>query len=215
MGGLRRASGPPGNPGGTIEGKARGAPAVTRLAVAEGRPKGYREHRGRRAGRIAQGVLGVAFLLFQALLISGSGQASPLRYLIATVTRVTDGDSVIAISTTGTKLRLRLLDIHAPRTASGKIPGQPYGKEARDHLARLVQGKTIRVWIYGQDRSKRVVAVLWAGRVNVNLEMVREGLVEVHRDGRCSTDCSELWELKEAQLRARQERRGMWVQGER
>jgi micrococcal nuclease len=188
---------------------------VDHQAVAGWEGKGYRGHRGRRVDRIAQRVLGVAFLLVQTLLISSSTHASPLRYLIASVTRVNDGDSVIAVSTTGAKLRLRLLDIDAPKIAYGKKPGQPYSKEARDHLTRLVQGKTIRVWIYGQDRSKRMVVVLWAGRVNVNLEMVREGLVEVHRDGRCSTDCSELWELKEAQLRARRERRGMWAQEER
>lgn len=157
----------------------------------------------------------VTVLLVQILLISGSAHAFPLRYMLATVTLVNDGGSVIAISTTGTKLRLRLLDIAAPRIAHGKKSGQPFGKEAHDHLLHLVQGKTIRVWIYGQDRSKRMFAVLWAGKVNVNLEMVREGLAEVHRDGRCQADCSELWELKEAQIRAKQDRRGMWAQEER
>jgi len=65
--------------------------------------------------------------------------------LVATVERVSDGDTVAAISENGTKLRIRLLGIDAPEIAHGTKPGQPYGEEARDYFDRLIGGKTVPV----------------------------------------------------------------------
>jgi len=59
------------------------------------------------------------------------------RTLTATVERVSDGDTVITITTKHTKLRLQLLGIDAPEIPHERTPGEPFGEEARDHLDHL------------------------------------------------------------------------------
>ena len=64
-----------------------------------------------------------------------------------------DGDTGTVITPNQTMLRIRMLGIDAPETPKGaKFPGQPYGKDAEAHLTHLVDGKRVRVEIYGVDR---------------------------------------------------------------
>jgi micrococcal nuclease len=162
-------------------------------------------------GRTGRAAVGAALLLIQILAVGGVAHASLVRYLVATVQQVIDGDSLVAVSITGARLKLRLLEIKAPEIPRGRKRGESYGKEARDFLARLLEGKTLRVWIYGEGRTKEFLAVLWAETINVNLEMVRQGLAEVRRDDHCRRDCPELEGLEEAQMQAQRARRGMWA----
>lgn len=147
----------------------------------------------------------VVFLMFLAPAPPGSS-----RTLVATVERVADGDTVVAVTDNQTKLRIRLLGIDAPEIVHGKIPGQPFGQEARDYLDHLVGGKTVRVDAYGPDKYKRILAVVWDGQINVNLLMVAMGYAEVYRGTRCQVYCRE---LEDAEVKARRDRVGMWVQG--
>ncbi len=71
-------------------------------------------------------------ILLIALVLAGSGFATPPRPLVAAGERVSSGDTIIALSEYGTKLRISLLAIDAPELPHGKNPGQPFGEEARD-----------------------------------------------------------------------------------
>ena len=144
------------------------------------------------------------------LLLPPSTHAATPRSLSATVERVSDGDTVVAITANQTKLRIRLLGIDAPETAHGKKAGQPFGLEARDYLDHLIGGKTVRVDAYGPDRYERILAVIWDDQINVNVLMVAMGCAEAYRGGRCQVYCRE---LEQAEAKARQDRVGMWVQG--
>ncbi len=144
------------------------------------------------------------------LLLPFSAHAAAPRILVAKVERVSDGDTVTALTSEGTKLRLRLLGIDAPEVPHGKTPGQPYGEDARDYLDHLIGGKTVRVDAYGPDRSDRILAVVWDGLVNVNLLLVVMGYAEVYRGAPCQVYCRA---LEDAEAQARQERVGMWAQG--
>lgn len=146
-------------------------------------------------------------LLFLAAVLPAS--ASTPRTLVATVQRVSDGDTIIAITADGTKLRIRLLGIDAPEIPHGKKPGQPFGEEARDYLDHLVGGKTVRVDAYGPDRYHRVLAVIWDEQVNVNLLLVAMGYAEVYRGAPCQAHCRE---LDQAEAKARHDKVGMWAQ---
>jgi len=58
------------------------------------------------------------------------------------------------------------------------------------HLTRpspiLHVGKrSVRVETFGPDIYRRLLAVVWVGETNVNVEMVRAGLAEVYRGARC------------------------------
>jgi len=131
--------------------------------------------------------------------------------LRATVERVADGDTLTAFTDNATRLRIRLVGIDAPELSRGDAPGQPFGPEAHRFLARLVESesRSVRVESFGPDAYRRLLAVLWAGEMNVNLAMVRAGLAEIYRGARCQAYCQE---LEEAERVARQDRLGMWTQ---
>jgi endonuclease YncB( thermonuclease family) len=147
-------------------------------------------------------ALGVALL---PALRPATAAAPPA--LLAKVERVSDGDSLVAVSENGTQLRFRLLGIDAPAVPHGNLPGQPWGEEARDHLTRLIGGRTVRVMTYGRDRDDRILAVVLLGPTNVNVEMVEQGLA-VYRGAACQAYCRD---LRVAELKARRDRVGVWA----
>ncbi len=153
-------------------------------------------------------VLAIAVSFF--VLIFGSAHAATPRTLFAKVERVSDGDTVTAITSNQTKLRIRLAGIDAPEVPHGEKPGQPFGEEAREYLTRLIGGRTIRVETYGPHGFNHTLAMVFLGTVNVNVEMVQQGLAEVYRGTPCKAYCRD---LRVAELRAKQDRIGMWAQG--
>lgn len=165
----------------------------------------------RPASRSARPAAAMAVLMLVAawLLLPAAAIAVPPRSLVATVQRLADGDTLVAVTAEQTKLRLRLLGVDAPEIEHGALPGQPFGREAQAYLAGLVAGKTVRVDTFGPDRYKRLLAVVWAGETNVNIRMVAMGYAEVYRGARCMAYCRE---LLEAEAHARLRRLGMWGQ---
>ncbi len=158
-----------------------------------------------KVGRVCFSIVATVLLVFPL-----SPHAATPRTLIAKVGRVSDGDTITAITSEGTKLRLRLLGIDAPEVPHGKEPGQPFGEEAREYLTRLIGGRTVRVETYGPDGFNRILAMVFLGTVNVNEEMVQQGVAEVYRGAPCKAYCRN---LRAAELRAKQDRVGMWAQG--
>ncbi|KAM5556791.1 hypothetical protein ABKV19_024268 [Rosa sericea] len=67
------------------------------------------------------------------------------------------------------KYRIRLRGIDAPE---GKMP---YGKEARDELVKLLQGKCLRVLVYGVDRYGRVVGDIYSNGIFAQEVMLKKG----------------------------------------
>jgi len=164
-----------------------------------------------RARRVAGYIAAPLLALGVALLPSPRlAHAATSRILLAKVERVSDGDSLVAVSENGTKLLFHLLGIDAPELPHGNLPGQPFGEEARVHLTRLIGGRTVRVVTYGWDGSDRMPAVVYLGPTNVNVEMVEQGLAEVYRGAACDAYCRD---LRVAELKARRDRVGMWAQG--
>ncbi len=154
--------------------------------------------------------IGLAIVSTLLFLLPVSVHPATPRILVAKVERVSDGDTITAFTSEGTKLKIRLLGIDAPEVPHGKKPGQPYGEDARDYLDHLIGGKTVRVDAYGPDRSDRILAVVWDDLVNVNLLLVVMGYAEVYRGAPCQVYCSA---LEDAEAQAKRERVGMWAQG--
>lgn len=140
------------------------------------------------------------------LLLPLSTHAGSPRTLTATVERASDGDTVIATSANGTKIRLRLLGIDAPEIPHGRKPGQPFGVEARDYFDHLIGGKTVRVNADGLDRYKRIPAVVFGSQVTMSPLMVATGYAEVCRGAPRQTQYPE---LTQAEREARCGRAGM------
>ena len=129
------------------------------------------------------------------------------------VTRVTDGDT-IKVTNNGTKSTIRLVGIDAPELSKKKNePGQPYSKKSTKHLASLVLNKTVEIKSYGQDRYGRTLGVVFVDGMNVNLEMVKQGLAEVYR-GRSVKGLDNKPYLK-AEAEARESKLNMWSLGDK
>ncbi|EOY17645.1 hypothetical protein QUC31_006809 [Theobroma cacao] len=68
------------------------------------------------------------------------------------------------------KYRIRLRGIDAPESS------MPYGKEAKEELVKLVQGKCLRVLVYGEDRYGRCVGDIYCNGKFVQEIMLKKGL---------------------------------------
>lgn len=111
---------------------------------------------------------------------TGSEGIKPGGYIDADVTRIVDGDTVIA-EYKGEEYRVRLLCIDTPETVMKGIEKQPYGEEAAKKLKKLALGKKTRLIFEKdvRDRYERLLAYVISDKTCVNALMVSEGLARV------------------------------------
>lgn len=138
--------------------------------------------------------LSAAFLA--ALLVSGPALASDLS---CRVVAIADGDTFTCLTAEKQQVKVRMAEIDTPEKA------QPYGTRSRQMLSELVFGKDVTLRVQTRDRYGRTVARAYAGPVDVNAEMIRQGGAWVYRD--YLKDRS-LLKLEED---ARQAKRGLWA----
>jgi len=114
-------------------------------------------------------VLGLASLW----LAPAWGQpTSPARTAVPVqgiVTQVTDGDSLWITPPGQPGIEVRLRDIDAPEIC------QPWGPEARQALAEMVQGKPALLQTRGRDVHGRVLGALRVDEQDVALQLVEGG----------------------------------------
>ncbi|CAO2208877.1 unnamed protein product [Urochloa humidicola] len=96
------------------------------------------------------------------------------------------------------KYRIRLRGIDAPESL------MPYGKEAKQELARLLQGKTLKIYIYDSDRYGRLVGDVDCNGVSVQEHMLKKGLAWHY------TAYDNRMELSKWEKQARASRTGLW-----
>ncbi|XP_028782253.1 staphylococcal-like nuclease CAN2 isoform X2 [Neltuma alba] len=97
------------------------------------------------------------------------------------------------------KYRIRLRGIDAPE---GKMP---YGKEAKNELTKIVQGKPLKVLVYDEDRYGRSVGDIYCNGLFVQELMLKKGLAW-HYAAYDKRKEFEIWE-KEAKAK----RVGLWA----
>ncbi|GLT92899.1 hypothetical protein SLE2022_107110 [Rubroshorea leprosula] len=80
----------------------------------------------------------------------------------------------------------------------------PYGKDAKEELVKLVQGKSLRILVYGEDRYGRCVGDVYCNGVFVQEVMLKKGFAWYYSayDHRLQLD----WEKE-----ARAKRVGLWA----
>jgi micrococcal nuclease len=123
------------------------------------------------------------------------------------VTRVLDGDTV-QVQGLDLKFAIRLAGIDSPELGRNGHPDQPYAEKAKACLTRLASGKRIRVKSYGTDRYNRQLAEIFVGHVNINLEMLKEGMAEVYT-GKLPPGL-DMEPYLNAQVIARRKNKGVW-----
>ncbi|MBU4370752.1 MAG: thermonuclease family protein [Proteobacteria bacterium] len=153
-------------------------------------------------------------LILAALVVLGAVaiQAAPIRTVTATITKISDGDTVQAITPEGTKLKVRLYGIDAPETPKGAKPGEPFGNASRDYLASLINQRSVKVEILDIDRYRRMVAILRLAERNVNQEMIAAGMAEAYVEYLKKPYRAP---FIQAEQEAKAQGRGVWSQGSR
>lgn len=104
---------------------------------------------------------------------------------------VTDGDT-ISVLVDGQQVKVRLAGIDSPERK------QPFGTQAKSHLASLVHEKDVKIASAGRDRYGRTLGVVFVGETNVNEAMIASGfawvytrydrsprLIAIEQDARC------------------------------
>jgi len=126
------------------------------------------------------------------------------------VIKIFDGDTV-RVKGFGLKFTIRLAGIDTPELGKKGQHGQPYSRQAKQKLTRLIDKKIISLKQYGTGSYNRVIAEIFMGITNINLEMVRSGLAEVYQ-GKPPRGLDTALYLQ-AEKQARDSLKGMWVQG--
>lgn len=130
-------------------------------------------------------------------LASATVEAAP--EVAGRVVGITDGDTLTVLTEERRQQRIRLSDIDTPES------GQPYGARSRQALADLAFQKPVRVVVQDVDRYGRTVGRVYAGPVDVNQELVRQGAAWVYRQ--YNRDPS----LLRVEAEAREAKRGLWA----
>lgn len=144
------------------------------------------------------------FRLFLAALLTLSTPALADDFTVTGYPRVVDGDTLAFRD-----VKIRMHGIDAPESHQGCLDGkgQEYacGQVSTQALRDLIGDSEVVCKAESRDRYQRLIAICWAGKVNLNEAMVRRGFalafVRYSRD------------YTAAEAEARRERLGVW-QGE-
>ena len=97
------------------------------------------------------------------------GRQFPRELLPGRIRRVVDGDSIEADVSGFGRLSIRLANVDAPEH------DQPWGRESREALARLVRGGRPEFRLLYRDHYARVVGLVSVNDIVVNEQLVRDG----------------------------------------
>lgn len=137
----------------------------------------------------------VARVLFALALLA----ASPNAVFEAHVVKVVDGDT-IHVAVPGKEIqKVRLFGIDTPER------DQPYARQARKALAKLVYGRDVRLETHGSDGYGRLLAIVYVDERDVNAELIRVGAAWVFRK---YSDDEKRIALEDE---ARAAKRGLWA----
>jgi micrococcal nuclease len=153
--------------------------------------------------KILPALLLVFSLLFPTISVAGQYE----------VYRVVDGDTFV-VKHGSVNLTIRIVGIDAPEASTSKHrAGQPFSRQATQHLSALILKQNVDVKSYGADRNGRTLGeVFLLNGKNVHLEMVQSGLADVYRGKPAAgLDMGPYWA---AEVDAKSAKRGMWVLGD-
>jgi len=130
------------------------------------------------------------------LLFTLSAQAEILE---GKVVKISDGDTLTLLTSSSQQIKVRLAGIDTPERK------QPFGNKAKQALANLAFQKQALIEVEAKDRYGRTVGVVFVDGLNVNAELVKQGMAWVYRK---YTDDKRLYTLESE---AKQAKRGLWL----
>ncbi len=128
------------------------------------------------------------------------------------VVKVYDGNTV-GVGGYGIEMKVKLAGIDAPVISKNiREVGQPYSRQAKRCLSDLILNRIIDVDQYGNHKNNQMLAVVFLGTKNINLEMVKSGLAEVARSK--PPKGFDPAPYIQAETEARKAGKGMWSLGD-
>ena len=131
--------------------------------------------------------------------VENQGKEAKEESIVATVTKVIDGDSLKAKTKEGKEYEIQVEGIDAPELK------QPHGKEATEALSKMVMGKEIKVTWTKKDNFDRLLAQIHVDKTHANQEMLRTGHAWHFKRYNQSKELAELEE------EANKAKRGLWA----
>ena len=102
--------------------------------------------------------------------------AASAEVVVGQVVGITDGDTLIVLSSAKRQYKVRLAGIDSPER------GQAFGTKAKQSLSDLAFGKVALVEYHKRDRYGRLVGKVHVGNLDVCLEQIRRGLAWHYKD---------------------------------
>lgn len=139
------------------------------------------------------------YYLFTILLLLTqlSAQAEILE---GKVVKIADGDTLTLLTSSNQQVKIRLAGIDTPEKK------QPFGNKAKQALAKLAFQKQALIEVETIDRYGRTVGIVFVNGLNVNAELVKQGMAWVYRK---YTKDKALYELES---KAREKKLGLWLE---
>lgn len=119
-------------------------------------------------------------LLNCLLLLDGSS------IITGRVIKVSDGDTITILTEDNKQIRIRLEGIDAPEKT------QPYGNKAKQFVSDLCYNKEVKVKQTGTDRYIRILGIVYVHNINVNEELIFNGLAWHYKQYNKSTHLDSL-----------------------
>lgn len=113
--------------------------------------------------------------------------------------RILDGDTIEILDANKVTHKVRLAEIDAPEK------NQPYGKDAKAALSKMVFGKDVSVRVSKREKWGRELGDVTVDKVDVNGSLVRYGHAWVYRA------YPHRKELEQYESEAKEKRRGLWA----
>lgn len=124
------------------------------------------------------------------------------------VSRVYDGDTIQVIENEK-EIIIHLVGIDAPELSHRKhLPGQPFCIKSKEYLSSLILNKVVHIKFFGKDGSEKLLGEIFTDQKNINIEMIKAGLAEVHR-GMPAKDL-EITAYRDAENKAKAAVKGIW-----
>lgn len=126
------------------------------------------------------------------------------------VSKVIDGDTLVATDTNQAPHTIRLAAIDAPEIA------QPYGEEARSYLDEISYHQAVRVCVHKMDTYHREIATATSIKskfsASFNLMLINRGYAWHYKHYANEQPSSERSEYANAEMMARDKGLGLWAQ---
>jgi endonuclease YncB( thermonuclease family) len=143
-------------------------------------------------------ILAVALLLGSNAMLLMT-HASYAETIEGKVVHISDGDTLKILTASNQQIKIRLAGIDTPEKA------QPLGNKAKKTLASLTFQKQATVDVETIDRYGRTVGTVIINGLDVNAELVRQGMAWVYRK---YTNDKKLYRLE---AEAKLAKRGLWA----